>query len=60
MMNMAMSGQIAQTKSHCKAHLQDTETPILTQDAMIGPHLTMTMKTGTLAMMIKTDIDLIV
>ena len=57
-MNMAMSQQIAQTKSHCQVHLQDTETPILTQDAMIDPHLTMTIEPGTFTMIIKTDIDL--
>ena len=57
-MNMAMLQQIAQTKSHHQVHLQGTETLILTQDTAIDPHLTMTIKTGTLTMTIKTDIDL--
>ena len=46
---MAMSQQSAQTKSHHQVHLQDTEIPILMQDAMIDLHL---------AMIIETDIDL--
>ena len=53
-----MSQHIAQTKSHHQVHLQDTEIPILTQDAVIDPHLAMTIETGTLTMTIKTDIDL--
>ena len=48
-MNMAMSQQIAQTKSHCQVHLQGTEIPILMQDAMIDLHL---------AMIVETVIDL--
>ena len=46
---MAMSQQIAQTKSHHQVHLQGTEMPILMQDAAIDLHL---------AMIIETDIDL--
>ena len=44
-MNMAMLQQIAQTKYSHQVHLQDTEIPILTQDAMIDLHLAMI--TGT-------------
>ena len=55
---MAMLQQIAQTKSHCQVHLQDKEIPILTQDAMIDPPLTMTIEAGTVAMTIEIDIDL--
>ena len=44
-MNIAMLWQIAQTKYHHQVHLQGTEIPILTQDAMIDLHLTMI--TGT-------------
>ena len=32
--------------------------PVLTQDATIDPHLAMTIEIGTIAMTIKTDIDL--
>ena len=52
-----MSQQIAQTKSHHQACLQDKEIPILTQDAVIDPPLAMTIDTGTVAMTIETDID---
>ena len=38
--------QIPQTKFHDQVHLQGTEIPILTQDAMIDLHLTMIMATG--------------
>ena len=48
-MNMAMSWQIAQTKYHHQVHLQGTEIPILTLDAMIDLYL---------AMIIGTDIGL--
>ena len=57
-MNMAMLQWIAQTKSHCQVHLQGTEIPVLTQDVVIDPHLTMTIEIGTIAMIIETDIDL--
>ena len=57
-MNISMSQQIAQTKSHHQVHVQGTEIPILTQDATIDPHLTMTIKIGTIIMIIETDIDL--
>ena len=42
---MAMLQQIAQTKSHHQVHLQGTEIPILTQDAMIDLHLAMIIRT---------------
>ena len=42
---MVMLWQIAQTKFHHQVHLQGTEIPILTQDAVIDLHLTMI--TGT-------------
>ena len=54
---MAMSQQIAQTKSHHQVHLQDKEIPILTQDVTIDPPLTITIKTGTVAITFETDID---
>ena len=57
-MNMAMSQQLAQTKSNNQVHLQGTEIPILTQDTAIDPHLAMTTKIGTITMIIETDIDL--
>ena len=57
-MNMAMLQQIAQTKSHHQVHLQDKEMPILTQDASIDPPLSMTIKTGIVAMTVEIDIDL--
>ena len=57
-MNIAMLQQVAQTKSHCQVHLQGTEIPVLTQDAAIDPHLAMTIEIGTIAMTIKTHIDL--
>ena len=47
--NMVMSQQIAQTKSHCQVHLQGTEIPILMQGTTIDLHLNM---------IIETDIDL--
>ena len=47
----------SQTKYHCQVHLQDKEIPILTQDVMIDPPLAMTIKTGTVTMTTKTDID---
>ena len=46
---MPMLWHIVQTKPHHQVHLQGTEIPILTQDAVIDLHLTM---------IIKTDIDL--
>ena len=55
---MAMLQQIAQTKYHHQVCLQDKEIPILTQDAVIDPPLTMTIETGTVAMIVKIDIDL--
>ena len=57
-MNMAMLQQIAKTKSHCQVHLQGTEIPVLTQDAVIDPHVTMTIEIDTIIMIIETDIDL--
>ena len=44
-MNMAMSWQITQTKSHHQVHLQGTEIPIQTQDAVIDLHHAMIIKT---------------
>ena len=38
-MNMAMSQQTAQTKSHHQVHWQGTEIPAPTQETMIDPHL---------------------
>ena len=58
MMNMAMLQQIAQTKPHHQVHLQDTVIPVLTRDTVINPHLTTTIKIGTIAMIIGIDIDL--
>ena len=55
-MTMAMSQQIAQTKSQHQAYQQDTEITILTQDDMIGPHLRITIAIGTITMTIKTGI----
>ena len=55
---MAMSQQIAQTKSYHQVHQQGMEIPILAQDTVIDLHLTMTIETGILAMIIETDIDL--
>ena len=57
-MNTAILKQIAQTKSYCQVHLIGMEIPILTQDAMVDPHLTMTIKIGIITMIIETDIDL--
>ena len=57
-MNMAMLQQIAQTKSHHQVHLQDKETHILTQDAVIDLPPTMTIEAGTVPMTIMIDIDL--
>ena len=55
---MAMPQQIAQTKSYHQVHLQGMEIAIITQDTAIDPHLAITIKIGTIAMIIKTDIDL--
>ena len=57
-MNMAMLQQIAQTKSHHQVHLEGTEIPVPTQDTTIDPCLAMTIEIDTIAMIIKTDIDL--
>ena len=57
-MNMSMLQQIAQTKSHHQVHQQGMEIPIPAQDIKIDLHLAMTIETGTLAMIIETDIDL--
>ena len=57
-MNMAMLQQIAQTKLHHQVHWQGTEIPVLTKDTMIDPHLTITIKIGTITVIIKTDIGL--
>ena len=58
MMIMAMSQQIAHTKSHHQAYQQDTEITILTQDTVIDPHLRITIKIGTITMTIETGIGL--
>ena len=57
-MNIAMSQQIAQTKSHHQVHWQGTEITVLTQDDAIDPHLAITIKIGTITMIIRTDIGL--
>ena len=59
-MNMAMSQQTALTKSHCHAHQQGTDIPVLTQDTMIDPHLTIPIEIGIITMIIETDIGLAV
>ena len=58
MMIMDMLQHIAQTKSHDQAYQQDTEITILTQDNVIGPHLRITIKIGTITMTIETGIYL--
>ena len=57
-MNMAMSQQIAQTKSHHRAHHQGTEVTVPTQDDMIDPHPTITIEIGTITVITGTDIGL--
>ena len=57
-MNMAMSQQIAQTKSHHQAHQQGTEIRALLQDNAMDPHPIITIKIGTITMIIRTDIGL--
>ena len=57
-MSMAMLQQIAQTKSHHQVHQQGTEITVLTQDNVIDPHLAITIKIGTITMIIGTDIGL--
>ena len=57
-MNMAMLQQIAQTKSHHQAHQQGTEVTVPTQDDVIDPHPTITIKIGTITIIIGTDIGL--
>ena len=53
-----MSQQIAQTISHHQVHQQGTEIPVLKQDAVIDPHLTITIMIGTITVIIETDIHL--
>ena len=55
---MAMSQQIAQTKSHHQAHQQGTEIIVVTQDDVIDPHLEITIELGTITVTIRTDICL--
>ena len=57
-MSMAMSQQIAQTKSHHQVHQQGTEITVPTQDDALDPHLTITIKIGTITVIIRTDIGL--
>ena len=57
-MSMAALQQNAQTKSHHQIHQQGTEITVLTQDDVIDPHLTKTIETGTISMIIGTDIGL--
>ena len=55
---MAMSQQIAQTKSHYQVYQQDTEITILTQNNVIDLHLRITIVIGTITLTIKTGIGL--
>ena len=57
-MNMATTQQIAQTKSHHQAHQQGTEITVPMQDDMIDPHPIITIKIGTITMIIRTGIGL--
>ena len=57
-MGMAMSQQIAQTKSHCQVHQQDTEITVPTQDNAIDPHLAITIEIDIVTVIIRTDIGL--
>ena len=57
-MIMATLQQIAQTKYHHQAYLQDTAITILTQDDVTDPHLIITIKIGTVTMTIETGIGL--
>ena len=57
-MSMAMSQQIAQTKSHHQVHQQGTEITVPMQDNAIDPHLIITIEIGTITMIIGTDIGL--
>ena len=57
-MIMAMSQQIAQTKSHHQEYQQNTEITIVTQDDMIDPHLGITIEIGTITVTIKTGVGL--
>ena len=54
-MSMAMLQQIAQTKSNHQVHQQGTDITLLTQDDVIGPHLTITIKIGIIAVIIEAD-----
>ena len=53
-----MLQQIAQTKYHHQVHQQGTEITVLTQDNAIDPHLTITIETGSITVIIGTDIGL--
>ena len=55
-MSMAMLQQIAQTKSHHQVHQQGTEITVIIQDDAIDPHLALTIETGTITVIIRTDI----
>ena len=57
-MNMTMSPQIAQTKSHHQAHQQGTEITIPMQGDARDPHPIITIKIGTITMITGTDISL--
>ena len=55
---MATSQQIAQTKFHHQAHQHGIEVTVPTQDNAIDPPPTITIKIGTITMIIGTDIGL--
>ena len=55
---MAMSQQIAPTKSHHQANQQDTEITILTQDNMIDPHLEIAIEIDTITVIIGTGVGI--
>ena len=55
---MAMSQQIAQTKSHHQAHWQGTEITVPMHNDMIDPHLIITIEIGTITVIIGTNIGL--
>ena len=57
MMSMDMSQWTAHTKSHHQVHQQGTGITVLTQDDTIDPHLAITIVIGTIAVIIKIDID---
>ena len=57
MMSMDMLQWTAQTKSHHQVHQQGTGITVLTHDDVIDPHLTITIMIGTIAVIIKIDID---